>query len=84
MLRSEVADIRNAAGRFGSASTAGLFIGEFAEGLPWVHLDIAGTAFLSKERGVHSKGATGVMVRTLLEYLLSLSRDQLPGPLARE
>lgn len=73
MLKSEVADIRNAAGRYGGASTAGLFIGEFAEGLPWVHLDIAGTAFVSKERGVNPKGATGVMVRTLLEYLLYLS-----------
>lgn len=73
MLRSEVADIRNAAGRFGGATTAGLFIGEFAEGRPWIHLDIAGTAFLSKERGVNPKGATGVMVRTLLEYLLSLN-----------
>ncbi|WP_244169877.1 leucyl aminopeptidase [Paenibacillus helianthi] len=73
MLRSEVADIRNAAGRYGGATTAGLFIGEFAEGLPWIHLDIAGTAFLSKERGVNPKGATGVMVRTLLQYLLHLS-----------
>ncbi|WP_342564784.1 leucyl aminopeptidase [Paenibacillus sp. FSL R7-0345] len=75
LLRSEVADIRNAAGRFGGASTAGLFIGEFAEGLPWIHLDIAGTAFLSRERGVNSKGATGVMVRTLLEYLLHLNME---------
>ncbi|MNE26644.1 Cytosol aminopeptidase [compost metagenome] len=82
MLRSEVADIRNAAGRFGGASTAGLFIGEFAEGTPWIHLDIAGTAFLSKERGVNPKGATGVMVRTLLEYLLELGGESgpvLPG-----
>lgn len=70
LLTSEVADLRNAAGRYGAASAAGLFIGEFAEGLPWVHLDIAGTAFLSAERGVNPKGATGVMVRTLLEYLL--------------
>lgn len=73
MLKSEVADIRNAAGRYGGATTAGLFIGEFAEGLPWIHLDIAGTAFLSKERGVNPKGETGVMVRTLLEYLLRLA-----------
>lgn len=72
MLKSEVADIRNAAGRYGGASTAGLFIGEFADGLPWVHLDIAGTAFLSKERGVNPKGASGVMVRTLLEYLIHM------------
>ncbi|AIQ67509.1 leucyl aminopeptidase [Paenibacillus graminis] len=75
MLSSEVADIRNAAGRYGGASTAGLFIGEFAEGRPWIHLDIAGTAFLSKERGVNPKGATGVMVRTLLQYLLHLNAD---------
>lgn len=79
MLKSEVADIRNAAGRYGGASTAGLFIGEFAEGLPWIHLDIAGTAFLSKERGVNPKGATGVMVRTLLEYLIDS-----PAPLGEE
>ncbi|MNO44491.1 Cytosol aminopeptidase [compost metagenome] len=79
LLRSEVADIRNAAGRYGGATTAGLFIGEFAEGLPWIHLDIAGTAFLSKERGVNPKGATGVMVRTLLQYLLHLSPDEAAG-----
>ncbi|WP_410513971.1 leucyl aminopeptidase [Paenibacillus sp. BR2-3] len=71
MLKSEVADIRNAAGGSGAAITAGLFIGTFAEEMPWIHLDIAGTAFLSKERGVNPKGATGVMVRTLLEWLLS-------------
>ncbi|WP_232231493.1 leucyl aminopeptidase [Paenibacillus sp. HW567] len=77
MLRSEVADIRNTAGRYGGATTAGLFIGEFAEGLPWIHLDIAGTAFLSKERGVNPKGATGVMVRTLLQYLLQLDSGEV-------
>ncbi|NUU60624.1 leucyl aminopeptidase [Paenibacillus agri] len=71
MLKSEVADIRGSAGRYGGATTAGLFIGTFAEGLPWVHLDIAGTAFLARERGVNPKGASGVMVRTLLEWLLS-------------
>lgn len=71
MLKSEVADIRNATGGYGAAITAGLFIGTFAEEKPWIHLDIAGTAFLAKERGVHSKGATGVMVRTILEWLIS-------------
>ena len=75
MLKSEVADVRNTAGRYGGATTAGLFIGEFAEGLPWVHLDIAGTAFLSKERGVNPKGATGVMVRTLIEWMLGQSKS---------
>nr|WP_309242111.1 leucyl aminopeptidase [Paenibacillus sp. S150] len=79
LLRSEVADLRNTAGRYGGAATAGLFIGEFADGLPWIHLDIAGTAFLPKERGVNPKGATGVMVRTLLEYLLHLSPGEEAG-----
>lgn len=73
MLNSEVADLRNTAGRYGGATTAGMFIGEFAEGLPWIHLDIAGTAFLSRERGVNPKGATGVMVRSILHWLLSES-----------
>lgn len=75
LLKSEVADLRNTAGRFGGASTAGLFVGEFAEGLPWIHLDIAGTAFIAKERGVNSRGATGVMVRTILHWLLSESES---------
>jgi leucyl aminopeptidase len=73
LLKSEVADIRNTAGRYGGATTAGLFVGEFAEGLPWIHLDIAGTAFLSKERGVNPRGGTGVMVRSILQWLLSES-----------
>ena len=71
MLKSDVADVRNAAGRFGGSSTAGLFIGTFADGLPWVHFDIAGTAFLSKERGVDPKGGTGVLVRTITEWIIS-------------
>ena len=53
--------------------TAATFVGTFAEGLPWIHLDIAGTAFLNKGRGVDPKGATGAMVRTIAETLLQLS-----------
>ncbi|MWV44203.1 leucyl aminopeptidase [Paenibacillus sp. HJL G12] len=71
MLKSDVADLSNSTGSRGAAITAGLFIGTFAEGLPWIHLDIAGTAFLNKERGVNPKGATGVMVRTLTEWILA-------------
>ncbi len=69
-LSSEVADLKNTGGRLGGTITGGLFIGTFAEEKPWVHLDIGGTAWLEKERGVTSKGATGVMVRTLAELLL--------------
>ncbi|KKO52951.1 leucyl aminopeptidase [Paenibacillus sp. DMB20] len=71
MLKSDVADVKNSTGRLGGSITAGLFIGTFADGLPWVHFDIAGTAFLPKERGVDPKGATGVMVRTIADWILT-------------
>ena len=71
--RSEIADIKNIGDRYGGAITAALFLGEFADNTPWVHLDIAGTASSSKESGYMVKGATGVGVRTLVELTLSLA-----------
>lgn len=69
-LKSEVADMKNTGERYGGALTAGLFLKEFvAEDLPWVHLDIAGPAFLDKEQPYAPKGGSGAAVRTLLEYL---------------
>jgi leucyl aminopeptidase len=66
MLRSsDVADLNNSPGREGGSITAGLFIGEFAEETPWVHLDIAGTAWSKSESVFGPKGGTGAMVRTL-------------------
>ncbi|PLR92639.1 leucyl aminopeptidase [Bacillus sp. T33-2] len=62
---SKIADLNNSPGREGHAIMAGAFIGEFAEGTPWVHLDIAGTATSKKESDLGPSGATGVMVRTL-------------------
>ncbi|WP_234973087.1 leucyl aminopeptidase [Paenibacillus vortex] len=72
-LKSEVADIRNQAGRDAGTITGGLFVGTFADGLPWVHFDIAGTAYLSKERGVDSRGGTGVLVRTITDWICKQS-----------
>ncbi|MFC5648257.1 leucyl aminopeptidase [Paenibacillus solisilvae] len=69
-LDSDAADMKNGGSRFGGASIGGLFIGAFAEEKPWVHLDIAGTAWLDHERTWETKGATGVMVRTLGELLV--------------
>lgn len=69
MLRSSVADLKNHGGTWGGAIAAGLFIGSFTEGKPWVHLDIGGTAWMWEDRDLEPKGGTGVMVRTLLEYL---------------
>lgn len=68
-LRSDAADLKNSGGRYAGTITGGLFIGHFAEELPWVHLDIAGTAWLESPRGWEPKGATGVMVRTLVELI---------------
>lgn len=62
---SKIADLNNSPGREGHAIMGGAFIGEFAEETPWVHLDIAGTASISKDHELGPAGATGVMVRTL-------------------
>ena len=70
-LDSQVADLRNiGSGRLGGALVAGLFLQEFVEpGIPWVHLDMAGPAFLDAPDGEYPKGGTGFAVRTLLELL---------------
>lgn len=67
-IKGEVGDIKNTGGRAGGAITAALFLQHFAEGLPWAHLDIAGSNRTTKNRPYTPKGATGVGVRTLLEY----------------
>jgi leucyl aminopeptidase len=64
-LRSDIADLCNVGGRPGGAITAAAFLREFAGGLPWVHLDIAGTAWAETRTAFQPKGATGVAVRTL-------------------
>lgn len=69
-LKSTVADIKNT-GESGKAqpSTGAAFLEKFVGDTPWAHLDIAGTAFLGKSRGYLPEGATGVPVRTLIEWL---------------
>jgi leucyl aminopeptidase len=68
-IRGDVADIKNSGGRYGGALTAGAFLKEFAD-YPWVHLDIAGTAYGKKGNAYTPKGATGVPARLLVEFLL--------------
>ena len=70
-LRSEIADMMNVGGRPGGAITAAAFLREFNGGLPWAHLDIAGTAWAETKEPYQSKGATGVAVRTLIELAYS-------------
>ena len=66
MIKSPVADIKNSGGRMGGVMTGGLFIGEFVGTTPWVHLDIAPTAYTESEKHYQQKGATGVATRTLI------------------
>jgi len=75
--KSDVADLKNSGGRKGGAITAALFLGEFAEKNPWVHLDIAGTSSLDKPQGYYIKGATGVPTRTLIKLVLSLEKTEV-------
>ena len=72
--KSDVADLKNSGGRKGGAITAALFLGEFAEKTPWVHLDIAGTSLLDKPQGYYNKGATGVSTRALINLVLALDK----------
>jgi leucyl aminopeptidase len=69
LIKSDVADVKNTGGRPGGAITAGLFLQKFVGDYPWVHLDIAGPALLAKERPYIPKGASGVGVRLMIEFL---------------
>jgi leucyl aminopeptidase len=71
-IKSTIADIQNVGGRGAGASTAAWFLREFTGDTPWVHLDIAGTAWLDDAKPWGGKGGTGVGVRTLVELAMNL------------
>lgn len=68
-LKSDIADMKNVGGRAGGAIVAGLFLQEFVHNIPWAHIDIAGTAFATKERGYWPKNGVGFGVRLLIDFL---------------
>jgi leucyl aminopeptidase len=72
-LKSEIADFTNTGGRPAGSITAALFLKEFTGGLPWVHMDIAGTAWAEEARPYLPKGPSGVAVRTLAELAFTSS-----------
>jgi leucyl aminopeptidase len=78
-IRSEIADIKNTGGRPAGSSTAAAFLWQFVGDTPWVHLDIAGTAWTSKAGPIQRKGATGVGVRLLVELLRHWDPVRLEG-----
>ena len=73
-LRSDIADMVNSGGRPAGACTAAMFLKEFAGGLPWAHLDVAGTAWADEQKPFQPKGATGIGVRTLAELAFTSDR----------
>jgi leucyl aminopeptidase len=70
LLKSDVADVKNSGGRAAGTIAGAWFLREFVDGFPWVHLDIAGTAYLEGEGASHAKGPTAVGVRLFTEFLL--------------
>jgi leucyl aminopeptidase len=75
-LKSDIADMMNTGGRPAGSITAAMFLKEFTGGLPWAHLDIAGTAWAEEARPYLPKGPSGVAVRTLAE--LAFTSDSWP------
>ncbi len=70
--KSKVADLKNSGGRWAGSSSAGAFVGEFTEDLPWIHIDIAGTAFIEDEKPAHRIGATGFGAHLLSDLVNTL------------
>src|SRR5438270_1473396 len=75
MIRSNIADIMNTGGRWGGAVTAAMFLKEFAETTPWIHLDIAGTAWMDDNKAWMAKGPSGIAVRSLVEFVKDFAAD---------
>lgn len=69
LIKSDVADIRNSGGRPAGTISAALFLAEFAGEFPWVHLDVAGTAYTESELATVPRGPTGVPVGTFVEFV---------------
>ncbi|MBQ3642073.1 leucyl aminopeptidase [bacterium] len=68
-LKSDIADTKNTGGRMGGTSAAGIFLSKFIKDTPWLHLDIAGTAFVETANAEGIKNATGVGIRSLIKYI---------------
>jgi len=71
LIKSGIADIKNTGGRYGGAITAAMFIKEFVEETPWIHLDIAGVAWIDDAKPWMASGPTGVAVRSIVEWVRS-------------
>ncbi|MFO0950840.1 MAG: leucyl aminopeptidase [Isosphaeraceae bacterium] len=68
-LKSQVADFKNVAGKWGGAITAAKFLQQFVGETPWVHLDIAGPSWADSDSALRDSGGTGCFVRTLIDLI---------------
>ncbi|HEX8142526.1 MAG TPA: leucyl aminopeptidase [Pyrinomonadaceae bacterium] len=75
-IKSDIADIKNVGGRKAGTITAAAFLKEFADGVSWAHLDIAGTAWGDEAKPYRAKGPTGIALRTLLNIIERVPRAQ--------
>jgi leucyl aminopeptidase len=71
LIKSDIGDIKNSGGRYGGAITAAEFLHHFAEDTPWIHLDIAGIAWIDDSKPYLAKGPSGAAVRSILEWARS-------------
>jgi len=71
VIKSTIADIKNTGGRYGGAINAAMFLKEFVEDTPWIHLDIAAVAWVDDPKPWSASGPTGVAVRSIVEWIRS-------------
>jgi leucyl aminopeptidase len=79
-IRSEVADMKNSGGRPAGSITAAWLLREFVDGASWAHIDMAGVDNYDRERGAQVKGASGIPVRTLVNFALMLAEERAGAP----
>src|SRR5579872_944499 len=75
--KSDIADLKNTGGRAAGSLTAAAFLREFVDGKPWIHLDVAGTAYLDKESSYQAKGPTGIPVRAFVSFVENAAKAAL-------
>jgi leucyl aminopeptidase len=75
-LKSTIADMMNVGGRWGGAATAAMFLKEFVGDTPWIHLDIAGTAWMEENKPWIAKGPSGIAVRSIVEFAADLAGEK--------
>ncbi len=76
LIKSDIADMKNASGRAGGVITAACLLSKFVQKHPWVHLDIAAVALTDKDRPYTPKGATGIGARLLTQFLREYAKKR--------